>query len=53
MDIDVTGACHIDAKKMEINQVNAEATGASHVNLGRVKNLNSSNTSGASKITRE
>ncbi len=53
MDIDVTGACHIDARKMEINDVKAEATGASHVELGRVKNLNSSNTSGASKITRE
>jgi phage shock protein PspC (stress-responsive transcriptional regulator) len=53
MDIDVTGACHIDTKKMEINQVNADATGASHIELGRVQNLNSSHTSGASKITRE
>lgn len=53
MDIDATGACHIDARKMEINDVKAEATGASHIDLGRVKNLNSSNTSGASKITRE
>lgn len=53
MDIDVTGVCHIDTRKMEINEVNADATGASHIDLGRVKNLNSSNTSGASKITRE
>lgn len=52
MDMDITGACHIDARKMEINDVKAEATGASHIELGKVRNLNS-NTSGASKITRE
>jgi phage shock protein PspC (stress-responsive transcriptional regulator) len=53
MDIDVTGACHIDARRMEINRVNADATGASRINLGKVKEMNSSHTSGASKITRE
>ncbi|MBA4853692.1 PspC domain-containing protein [Emticicia sp. BO119] len=53
MDIEATGACHINARKMDINQVNADATGASNIDLGRVQNLNSSHTSGASKITRE
>ena len=53
IDLDVTGACNVDAKRMEINQVNAEATGASHVSFGKVKDFNSSHTSGASKITRE
>ena len=52
MDMDISGACHIDAKRMEINQVKAEANGASHASFGKVKNLNS-DTSGASKISRE
>lgn len=53
VDIDATGACQINARNMIIDQVNAEASGASQVRLGRVKNLNSSHTNGASKITRE
>ncbi|MFD2520191.1 PspC domain-containing protein [Emticicia soli] len=53
VDIDVTGACQIDTRKMEINQVNADATGASRIRLGKVKDLSSSHTSGASKISRE
>ncbi|WP_435357412.1 PspC domain-containing protein [Emticicia sp. SJ17W-69] len=52
MDMDISGACQIDATRMEINQVKAEANGASHASFGKVKDLNS-NTSGASKITRE
>lgn len=52
MDMDIAGACHIDAKRMEINQVKADANGASRASFGKVKDLNSS-TSGASKITRE
>ena len=52
MDLDISGACHIDATRMEINQVKADANGASRVRFGKVKDLNS-NTSGASKITRE
>lgn len=53
MDIDVTGACQINTRGMEINQVNADASGASQIRLGNVKDLNTSHTSGASKITRE
>ena len=52
MDMDISGACHIDAKRMEINQVKADASGASRASFGKIKDLNSS-TSGASKITRE
>ena len=52
MEMDISGACHIDATRMEINQVKADANGASRASFGKVKDLNSS-TSGASKITRE
>jgi Putative auto-transporter adhesin, head GIN domain len=52
MDMDISGACHIDATRMEINQVKADANGASRASFGKVKDLNSS-TSGASKISRE
>lgn len=52
MDMDISGACHIDATRMEINQVKADASGASHASFGKVNNLNSE-TSGASKISRQ
>lgn len=52
VDLEIAGACTIDAQRMEINQVKAEASGASHASFGKVKDFNSS-TSGASKISRE
>ena len=52
INIDISGACHIDAKRMQINQARANASGASHVSFGKVKDF-ASNTSGASKISRE
>ncbi len=52
MDLDISGACQIDAKRMELNQVRAQANGASRASFGKVKNLNS-DTNGASKISRE
>jgi phage shock protein PspC (stress-responsive transcriptional regulator) len=52
MDMDIAGACNIDAKRMDINGVKVEASGASRASFGKVKDLNS-NTSGASKISRE
>ncbi len=52
LTIDVSGACKINAQKMQVNIADIEASGASKIALGRVKQL-SSNTSGASKISRE
>ncbi len=52
INIDISGACHIDAKQMEINQVQADASGDSHIKFGKVKDFNS-NTSGASRVSRE
>jgi hypothetical protein len=52
MEMEISGACHINATKMEINQVKADASGASHASFGKVNNLDSE-TSGASKISRQ
>jgi hypothetical protein len=50
--MEISGACHIDAKRMEINQARVDASGASHISFGKVKDFDS-NTSGASKISRD
>ncbi len=52
LSIDVSGASKINAKKMNVGVADIEASGASKIALGRVKQLKS-NTSGASKVTRE
>lgn len=48
----VSGASKANARHMSIERVDAEASGASKIVLGKVNSLNS-NTSGASDITRE
>ncbi|PLK42542.1 PspC domain-containing protein [Emticicia sp. TH156] len=53
VDVDASGACQVNARNMAIDQVDADASGASSIRLGKVRALNSSHTSGASKITRE
>ena len=52
LDADLTGACKVEATSMQIDQANVSASGASHATLGQVNKLES-NTSGASKVTRQ
>ncbi|AFK03125.1 phage shock protein C, PspC [Emticicia oligotrophica DSM 17448] len=52
INVDVSGACQINATRMEIKQAKVEASGASHVDFGKLEDLDS-NTSGASKVSRD
>lgn len=51
-DADLSGACKVEATSMNIEKASVDASGASHVNLGQVRSLDSE-TSGASKVTRQ
>jgi len=52
LDIELSGASKIEAESMQVSTATVDASGASHVSLGNVTNLNS-NASGASKVTRQ
>ncbi|PRY40055.1 phage shock protein C (PspC) family protein [Spirosoma oryzae] len=52
LDAELSGASKIDAESMQVSTATVDASGASHVSLGNVTNLNS-NASGASKVTRQ
>lgn len=52
LDADLSGACKVEATSMNIEKASVDASGASHVNLGQVRSLDSE-TSGASKVTRQ
>jgi phage shock protein PspC (stress-responsive transcriptional regulator) len=52
LDVDLSGASKVDATETTIEKAIVEASGASHVNLGKVTSLESE-ASGASKVTRQ
>ncbi|MFN3852454.1 MAG: PspC domain-containing protein [Spirosomataceae bacterium] len=52
VDFDVTGASKVDARRMDIVNIDANASGASKIKVGKTGNLDS-NTSGASKVIRD
>lgn len=49
VDISLSGACKLDATKMDISEANVEASGASRAEFGKVDNLRK-DTSGASRV---
>lgn len=52
IDMDISGASRFEAKRAEVGRAYVDASGASHADFGKVKELRS-NTSGASRVSRD